>query len=81
MAGRRTDSFNLGLGDVVTVPPLGKFPGGRVTVDRIGKRYFSGVTPTGQRLRRTGIGLVEGQKLGSPAEPWNVERRGSIGDI
>lgn len=64
----------FGVGDVVHMPDIGP-----VTVGTIDSKYFTGTTPEGRQVGQTGVGLVTGEKGSrTPAEPWRIERYGSI---
>jgi len=65
---RQVSAENFGVGDTVHVPGHGAF-----TVDSKGKRYFTGIDPSGKRLGQTGVGLVRGQGM-KGTKPWRVQK-------
>lgn len=61
----------FGVGDTIHIPGTGP-----VSVEKMGRRYFSGTSTEGVKVGRTGIGLAAGEKLGKEPEPWTVEKKG-----
>lgn len=60
----------VGVGDIVHMPGDGP-----ININRVGKKYFSGTSSEGRKIGKTGIGLIAGEKMGKPAQPWRVDRR------
>ena len=67
--GRKVHAERFGVGDTVHMP--GRNP---VTVDEVGKRYFTGTTSGGSRIGKTSIGLSRGESMRGDPEPWKVTR-------
>jgi len=65
---------------VVSVGDTVRFPtsagGHEVNVGAVSRRYFSGVSSTGERIGDTSVGLLAGQKVTGEDEPWEVRRAG-----